>query len=188
MDKCIAFLLHEGYEDLEYWVPRYLLEVAGCSIKTVGMRDGRLCDGIHGLQAPIEVNVSRALPETIDALVVPGGHAPDKLRRYNPVLRLVNEINDSGKPVRRKGYREWERMGIRGEGPNLPGIAPNDLSREERGFRGSSRGFAFSVRRDEYDVGGPRIAPFVIFPVAPRPPNRGTPHYEAHLSTQRATP
>ncbi len=99
MDKCIAFLLHEGYEDLEYWVPRYLLEVAGCSIKTVGMRDGRLCDGIHGLQAPIEVNVSRALPETIDALVVPGGHAPDKLRRYNPVLRLVNEINDSGKPV-----------------------------------------------------------------------------------------
>ncbi len=99
MEKCIAFLLHEGYEDLEFWVPRYLVEVAGCRVKTLGMRDGRLCEGVHGLKAPIEANVSQVLPESIDALVIPGGHAPDKLRRYNPVLRLVREINQAEKPI-----------------------------------------------------------------------------------------
>ena len=81
MEKCIAFLLHEGYEDLEFWVPRYICEVAGCRIKTLGMRDGRLCEGAHGLKAPIEANVSQVLPESIDALVIPGGQAPGPCER-----------------------------------------------------------------------------------------------------------
>ena len=94
----VAVLVAEGVEDLEYWVTVMRLREAGASVDSVGMSLEPVA-GKNGLEAQATVLAADADPSRYDAVVIPGGWAPDKLRRYEPIKRLVRDIHDAGKPV-----------------------------------------------------------------------------------------
>ena len=96
--KRIAILVEDGFEDLEFWVPVMRLREEGATVVIVGTRIERF-HGKYRLEATADVEASEVCPEDFHALVVPGGWAPDKLRRYPSVIKLVRGIYEQGKIV-----------------------------------------------------------------------------------------
>ena len=88
----------EGVEDLEYWVTVMRLREGGAAVISAGTSlDG--ARGKNGLAVRAEVLVKDVDAGEVDALVIPGGWLPDKLRRYPEVTALVRAVNDARKPV-----------------------------------------------------------------------------------------
>jgi protease I len=98
-DKHIAYLIDDGFEDLEFWVPLMRLREEGARVSVVSGGKGDHFRGKHCLEARADVTAAQVGPDDFDAVVVPGGWAPDKLRRYPAVLELVRGIFQQGKIV-----------------------------------------------------------------------------------------
>ena len=94
----VAVLVAEGVEDLEYWVTVMRLREGGARVSSVGMTLDTV-HGKNGLAARADVHARDADARSFDALVIPGGWLPDKLRRYDPITGLVRSIHDAGKPI-----------------------------------------------------------------------------------------
>ena len=95
--KRVCVLVGPGYEDLEFWVPVMRLREAGAQVTIAGMEEGAVYASKHGcLEAKAEVAARDLDPADWDAVVVPGGWAPDKLRRDPGVLRLVRGVYEKG--------------------------------------------------------------------------------------------
>lgn len=96
--KKIAFLLAEGVEDLEFYVPLMRLQEEGADVLAAGL-DLKPIHGKNGLKITPTVSIESLSSNDLFALVVPGGWAPDKLRRYPVVTNLVKEMDIAGKPM-----------------------------------------------------------------------------------------
>lgn len=98
--KRIAVLVGPGYEDLEFWVPLMRLQEEGAKVTVVGIKAGETyMSKSGGLAATADVGAEKVSPNDFDAVVVCGGWAPDKLRRYEAVLALVRGTYEQGKIV-----------------------------------------------------------------------------------------
>ena len=97
--KRVAILIAEGFEDLEFWVTLMRLQEAGATTTVVGVGAGEKVHGKNGLEGASEVAADAVKPGDFDALVIPGGWAPDKLRRYDSIKKLVKGVYDQGKVV-----------------------------------------------------------------------------------------
>jgi protease I len=98
-NKKIAFLLDEGFEDLEFWVTVMRLREEGAAVTVVSHDGPKTYHGKNALEAQSATNFVSINPADFDAVVVPGGWAPDKMRRYADVKNFVKAIYDSGKIV-----------------------------------------------------------------------------------------
>ncbi|HLF88422.1 MAG TPA: type 1 glutamine amidotransferase domain-containing protein [Anaerolineales bacterium] len=96
--KKIIYLVDEGFEDLEFWVPLMRLREEGAEV-TVASAKIQTYRGKHCLQATPDVKTDDLRADDFDGIVVPGGWAPDKMRRYSSVLKLVRDTYDQGKIV-----------------------------------------------------------------------------------------
>jgi protease I len=92
-------LLEEGFEDLEFWVTVMRLQEEGAQVTIVGLEAGKTVRGKNALTAKSDMAAGSVKPDDFDALVVPGGWAPDKLRRYDAVKALVRGVYAQGKIV-----------------------------------------------------------------------------------------
>ena len=97
--KRIGVLVEEGFEDLEFWVPVMRLREEGADVVIIGSGRADRFRGKHCLTARPDVNADQVDPNTLDGLVVPGGWAPDKLRRVEAVLDLVRALDAQGKVI-----------------------------------------------------------------------------------------
>jgi len=98
--KKVAILVGPGYEDLEFWVPLMRMEEEGAAVTIVGIHAGEsYTSKSGGLQATAEVGADEITADPFDAVIVPGGWAPDKLRRYEGVRDLVSRAYEQGKIV-----------------------------------------------------------------------------------------
>jgi protease I len=95
----IVYLLADGFEDLEFWVPVMRLREEGARITIAGPKAGEVYSGKNGLEAESEVSFDDIDPQWYDAVCIPGGWAPDKLRRYESVKKLVKNHYDHQKTV-----------------------------------------------------------------------------------------
>ena len=68
-------------------------------VTAVGVKAGEKLHGKNGLEGASEVAADAVKPGDFDALVIPGGWAPDKLRRYDSIKKLVKGVYDQGKTV-----------------------------------------------------------------------------------------
>ena len=84
----VVVLLAEGFEDLEFWVTVMRLREEGAAVTIAGLSTEPV-RGKNGLEAKADVPVADVSSAGLDAVVVPGGWAPDKLRRYDAVTGLV---------------------------------------------------------------------------------------------------
>ena len=96
--KKIAVLVAEGFEDLEYWVTVMRLQEEGAEVVSVGPDTGSV-SGKNALAAQADVTADEVDASELDGIVIPGGWAPDKLRRYPEIVELVRGVNERGKVV-----------------------------------------------------------------------------------------
>jgi protease I len=96
--KKIAVLLAEGFEDLEYWVTVMRLREEGAEVVTVGTSTEPV-GGKNALQAQADTTADGIDAAELDGVVIPGGWAPDKLRRYPEITGLVSKVHEQGKTV-----------------------------------------------------------------------------------------
>lgn len=98
--KQIGFFIGPGYEDLEFWVPYMRLVEEGARVPVIGSTAGEQHPSKHGcLMATSEVAAADVRGSELDGVVVPGGWAPDKIRRDPDITRIVRECYEAGKPV-----------------------------------------------------------------------------------------
>jgi len=96
--KKIAFLVSEGVEDLEYYVVAMRLQEEGAEVLTAGL-DLKPLHGKNGLVITPDTLIKDLKADELFALVLPGGWAPDKLRRYAEVKELVAKVNAQEKII-----------------------------------------------------------------------------------------
>ena len=97
-NKRIAVLCAEGIEDLEFYVPFMRLQEEGAEAIAAGLTLKPM-RGKGGLEVVPKVTIASLDPRELHGLVIPGGWAPDKLRRYEEVTRLVNALHRNGKVI-----------------------------------------------------------------------------------------
>lgn len=96
--KKIAILIAEGVEDLEYFVPLMRLQEEGATVLSAGM-DVKPIKGKNGLVITPDTTIESLNSDDLFALLLPGGWAPDKLRRYSVVSDLVRKMDSAQKPI-----------------------------------------------------------------------------------------
>ncbi len=96
--KIIATLIAEGVEDLEYYVPLMRLQEEGAKVLSAGM-DLKSVKGKNGLVITPDATIDSLNVSDLYALILPGGWAPDKIRRYDVVKNLVKEMNKANKII-----------------------------------------------------------------------------------------
>lgn len=127
--KRILFFAAPLYEDLELWYPRIRLEEEGAGTVVAGVGE-RTYQGKRGYPLTVDTDVDQVSAADFDGLVIPGGYAPDILRRYPKVLQLTREIFEAGKPVAFICHAGWVPISagiVRGKRGTSVGAIKDDL-------------------------------------------------------------
>jgi protease I len=97
--KKVVVLLGPDFEDLEFWVPVMRLQEEGALVVIAASKPGEMLHGKNGVPASGELSFEAVNPDEFDGIVIPGGWAPDKLRRSERVKYIVKSMDESGKIV-----------------------------------------------------------------------------------------
>lgn len=105
-NKKIIIFAENYYEDLELWYPKIRLIEEGAKVVVAGTGD-KTYKGKNGYPLEVDGNIRDYKAKDFDAVVIPGGWAPDRLRRYNEVLDFVREMNKNGKVIAAICHAGW---------------------------------------------------------------------------------
>lgn len=96
----VAIVLDDGFEDAEFETPRTTLLEHGHEVTVVGTDEAKEVTGKQGeVTYTIDCSVDQVSASDFDALVIPGGYSPDRLRMDDKVVRFVKDCSDKGMPV-----------------------------------------------------------------------------------------
>jgi protease I len=87
--KSVAVLVEQQYQELEVWYPVYRLREAGAKVVLVGPERGKTYPSKLGYPATSDAAADQVSAGEFDAVVIPGGFAPDYIRRSPAMLKLV---------------------------------------------------------------------------------------------------
>jgi len=110
--KRILFFAGPLYEDLELWYPKIRLEEEGAITVVAGIGE-KAYQGKRGYPVSVDSQVDQVESRDFDGLVIPGGFAPDQLRRFERVLELTRQIYQAGKPVAFICHAGWVPISAR---------------------------------------------------------------------------
>jgi protease I len=102
----IAILVEDFYNEFELWYPYYRLLEEGAEVKLIGPA-AKVYESKHGLPAEADLSAAEVKAGDFQGIIVPGGYAPDKLRRYPKILDLVREIFENGGIVASICHGPW---------------------------------------------------------------------------------
>lgn len=125
----VLFFAGPLYEDLELWYPKIRLEEEGARTVVAGTGE-KTYQGKKGYPITVDANVDDLLAEDFDGLVIPGGYAPDIMRRSKPLLDLTRRIFEAGKPVAFICHAGWVPISagiVRGKRGTSVGAIKDDL-------------------------------------------------------------
>jgi protease I len=105
--KRIAILAENMYQEMELWVPYYRLKEEGAEVKVVGAGGAKTYASKHGYPVTVDVQADQVKAVEFDAVVVPGGYAPDMMRRHAAMVGLVREAAQQGKVVAAICHAGW---------------------------------------------------------------------------------
>jgi protease I len=105
--KRIAILVDQVYQDLEVWYPYLRLQEAGAEVMAVGAKAGATYLGKYGYPIVAALSYDEVQPEDLDGVVVPGGYAPDHIRRHSAANKLVKDLDAQGKLVASICHGAW---------------------------------------------------------------------------------
>ena len=100
------------YEDLELWYPKLRLEEEGALTTVAGLGEPTYA-GKRGYPVKVDASVDQIDARDFDGLVIPGGFAPDQLRRSERVLQVTRDIHHAGKPLAFICHAGWVPISAR---------------------------------------------------------------------------
>lgn len=103
----VAILVEQNYQELEVWYPVYRLREAGCKVLLVGPEKGKSYPSKLGYPVVADTSAADLQAESLDGLIVPGGFAPDYIRRSEAMLKLVRDIHEAKKPLAAICHGPW---------------------------------------------------------------------------------
>lgn len=125
----VLFFAGPLYEDLELWYPKIRLEEEGARTVVAGTGE-RTYQGKRGYPLAVDANVDDLSADRFDGLVIPGGYAPDIMRRSKKLLELTREIYEAEKPVAFICHAGWVPISagiVRGKRGTSVGAIKDDL-------------------------------------------------------------
>ena len=105
--KRVAVLAEASFEDLELLYPLIRMREAGAEAFVVGTGSAGNYTGKHGVPVQVDAEADTVSAGQFDAIIVPGGWAPDRLRRYPSVLQLVKDADEQGKVIGAICHAGW---------------------------------------------------------------------------------
>lgn len=105
--KKILMFVDDVYEDLELWYPKLRLIEEGAAVIVAGPEANKVYEGKNGYPCKSDASYNDVEEKDFDGLVIPGGFAPDKLRRVPKVLELTKQFNDHGKLIAHICHAGW---------------------------------------------------------------------------------
>lgn len=104
--KRIAILAENLYEDLELWYPALRFREAGAEVTIIGSGDDTYTSK-HGYPVQVDTHAENVRAADFDAIVIPGGYAPDHMRRQPAMIDLVRDAFEQGKIVAAVCHAGW---------------------------------------------------------------------------------
>lgn len=105
--KKVLILVEEMFNIHEFWYPYYRLQEAGAAVMVVGSGSAMTYSGKDGTTVKPDTEADRVSAVDFDGLVIPGGYAPDMMRRHPAMVKLVREVFDGGKVVAAICHAGW---------------------------------------------------------------------------------
>src|SRR5450755_954410 len=105
--KKIAIFVDTLYQEMEVWYPLFRLQEAVATVVTVGAKAGETYGSKLGYPVKCQLSYEEARPQDFDGVVVPGGYAPDHIRRHAKANQFVQQMNAQGKLVASICHGPW---------------------------------------------------------------------------------
>jgi protease I len=105
--KAAAVLVEGFYEDMELWYPVYRLREEGVRVVLVGPEAEKTYASKHGYPARAEYAAKDVVAADYDAIIIPGGYSPDRMRREPAMVQLVADAMQEGKTVAAICHGAW---------------------------------------------------------------------------------
>ncbi len=106
-NKVIAILVEDLYQVLEVWYPILRLKEDGITTKLIGTGSKASYGSKEGYPAKVDASIDQVSAKDFDGVIIPGGFAPDFLRRYDKVITFVRQMHDDGKVVAAICHGGW---------------------------------------------------------------------------------
>jgi len=105
-NKRIAVLVEDLYEDLELWYPVLRFREAGAMVTVIGP-EKKIYSSKHGYPVSADACMNEVRGDQFDAMIVPGGYAPDRMRRFDTMIDLVLQAHTAKKIVAAICHGAW---------------------------------------------------------------------------------
>jgi protease I len=104
--RTLVVLAEDLYEDLELWYPILRFREEGARVMIAGP-EVKLYRGKHGYPVTVDTSIDAIEHQQLDGVIIPGGYAPDRLRRHPEVIALVHSMFLGGKVVAAICHAAW---------------------------------------------------------------------------------
>jgi protease I len=105
--KKVIIPVEQMFNDLEFWYPYYRLKEAGAHVTVVGSGSAEQYIGKSGTKIKVDANADQVNIAEFDGIVIPGGYAPDHMRRYPEMIALVKNLFEERKTVAAICHAGW---------------------------------------------------------------------------------
>ena len=105
--KKIAILVEEQYQILEIWYPLLRLKEEGIEVVTIGSGSKETYPSKEGYPCKVDTSIDKVNAKEFDGVIIPGGWAPDFMRRYPKMVSFVRDLHKEGKIVAAICHGGW---------------------------------------------------------------------------------
>ena len=105
--KKVAIPVESLFNTFEFWYPYYRLKEAGAEVTVVGSGSAETYTGKPGTEVKVDVSIEQVTAADFDGIVIPGGYAPDIMRRFPKMVQLVKDMFEGGKVVAAICHAGW---------------------------------------------------------------------------------
>ena len=105
--KTIAILVEQMYNEFEFWYPYYRLKEAGAEVVVVGSGTAEEYTAKSGIPCKVDTSADQISAADFDGIVIPGGYAPDHMRRHPAMVKLVKDLFEAEKVVAAICHAGW---------------------------------------------------------------------------------
>jgi deglycase len=105
--KKIVIFIEDMYEDLEFWYPNIRMKEEGAEVLVIAPKAKEIYKGKHGLPAESNQAITGVKTDVFDALIIPGGYSPDRMRRHSEMVKFVKDMYDGGKLIAAICHAPW---------------------------------------------------------------------------------
>ncbi len=105
--KKALIMVEQQYNDYELWYPYYRLLEAGAEVSLLGPEAGQDYPGKEGTKAKTDLDMHKVQAKDYQVLIIPGGYAPDHLRRHAELVQLVRSMHEQGKVIAAICHAGW---------------------------------------------------------------------------------